>query len=157
VKTARKGKPVRAVVDTNVLVSGLFAEAGAIAELMELWIDERFELVTSEDILSELYRVLHKPTIQDHFKPSEDDIDGYIENLREKAIVTSDLYDASRIKKDAADNKFLACAMEVGADFIVSGDRHLLEIKSYHGIEIVDAKSFVEKVKSGYGRRPGNG
>ena len=67
-------RPVRAVIDTNILISGLFAESGAIAELMELWLDGRFELVTSEKILSELYRVFHKPTIQKHFNPSEDEL-----------------------------------------------------------------------------------
>ena len=115
-KKARKGKQVKAVIDTNVLVSGLFAESGAVAELMELWFDERFELVTSEAILAELYRVLHKPAIQEHFGPTEHDIDEYIETLREKAIIASDLYDTGRIKRDAADNKFLAGAMEAEAD-----------------------------------------
>jgi uncharacterized protein len=148
VKTERKEKPVRAVIDTNVLVSGLFAEAGAVAELMELWVEERFELVTSEEILSELYRVLHKPTIQEHFKPSEDDIIEYIKNLREKAIITSGRYRTGRIKKDPTDDKFLACALEAAADFIVSGDRHLLEIKSYQGIQIVDARTFLKRMKA---------
>jgi len=55
VKIEKREKPVKAVIDTNVLVSGLFAETGSVAALMELWIDEQFELVTSEEILSELY------------------------------------------------------------------------------------------------------
>ena len=147
-KTERKGKPVRAVIDTNVLVSGLFAEAGAVAELMELWVEERFELVTSEEILSELYRVFHKPTIQEHFKPSEDDIIEYIKNLREKAVITTDLYRTGRIKKDPTDDKVLACALEAAVDFIVSGDRHLLEIKSYQGIQIVNARTFLKRMKA---------
>ena len=144
-----KEKPVKAVVDTNVLVSGMFAEAGAVAELMELWYDERFELVTSEKILSELYRVLHKPTIQSHFKPSEDDIREYIETFREKAIITPDLYQTDRITKDPTDNKFLACALEAKADYVVSGDKHLREIKHFHGVKIIDVKGFVERVRKG--------
>ena len=146
-KKERKEKRVKAVIDTNVLVSGLFAEAGAVAELMDLWIDERFEIVTSEDILSELYRVLHKPAIQEHFKPSEDDITEHINLLREKASITSGRYRTARIKKDPTDDKFLACGLETGADYIVSGDRHLLEIKSYQGIQIVNARTFVKKMK----------
>lgn len=78
-KKEKREKPAKAVVDTNVLVSGMFAESGSVAEFMELWFDGKFELVTSEEILSELYRVLHKPTIQKHFKPSEDDIIEYLE------------------------------------------------------------------------------
>jgi uncharacterized protein len=147
VKAERKGKRVKAVIDTNVLVSGLFAEAGAVAELIALSVEERFELVTSEEILSELHRVLHKPTIREHFKPSEDDIIEYIKILREKAIITADRYRTGRIKKDATDDKFLACALEAVADCIVSGDRHLLEIKSYQGIQIVDARTFLKRMK----------
>ena len=115
---------------------------------MELWINGRFELVTSDEILNELYRVFHKPTIQKHFHPSEDDIEEYLEAIKEKAIITPDLYQTSRIKKDPTDNKFLACAIEAKADFIVSGDKHLKEIKQFHEIRIVDAKTFVEIVRT---------
>ncbi len=52
----------------------------------------------------------------------------------------------TRSKQIPADNKFLACALEVKADYIVSGDNHLLELKHFHGIQIVNAKAFVEKV-----------
>lgn len=128
-------------------MSGLFAESGSIAELMGLWLDGRFELVTAEEILSELYRVLHKPTIQKHFNPSEEEITEYLELIREKAIMTPALYQTSRIKKDPTDNKFLAAAVEGKADFIVSGDKHLKEIKQFQGIKIVDAKTFLERVK----------
>jgi putative PIN family toxin of toxin-antitoxin system len=147
VKKNGKEKLAKAVVDTNVLVSGLFAETGAVAELMELWIDERFELVTSEEILSELFRVLHKPTIQEHFKPAEDDIIEYIDTIREKAVITADLYRTDRITKDPTDNKFLACALESKADYVVSGDKHLREIKHFHGVKIIDVKTFVERVR----------
>jgi putative PIN family toxin of toxin-antitoxin system len=149
VKKNGKEKLAKAVVDTNVLVSGLFAETGAVAELMELWIDERFELVTSEEILSELFRVLHKPTIQEHFKPAEDDIIEYIDTIREKAVITADLYRTDRITKDPTDNKFLACALESKADYVVSGDKHLREIKHFHGVKIIDVKAFVERVTKG--------
>lgn len=146
-KIEKREKPAKAVIDTNVLVSGLFAETGSVAELMELWIDEKFELVTSEEILSELYRVLHKPSVQEHFKPAEDDINEYIETLREKATITPDLYQTDRIKKDPTDNKFLACGLESKADYVVSGDKHLREIKHFHGIKLIDVKGFVERVR----------
>jgi predicted nucleic acid-binding protein len=51
----------------------------------------------------------------------------------------------------------LACALEKKADYIVSRDPHLRNIKHYHGIQIVDATTFIEKVKvcvgSGHGER----
>ena len=97
--------------------------------------------------LYELYRVLHKPSIQKHFSPSEDEIVEYLETIKEKAIITPNLCQIDRIKKDPTDNKFLVSAIEAKADFIVSGDKHLKEIKQFQGIKIVDAKSFVEMVR----------
>jgi len=47
------------------------------------------------------------------------------------------------VKKDVADNKFVGCALEGDAVYIVSGDDHLLSIKHYRGIQIVDANSFL--------------
>ncbi|MCK5541836.1 MAG: putative toxin-antitoxin system toxin component, PIN family [Desulfobacterales bacterium] len=98
-----KKKTSRAVIDTNLFISGLFAQKGYTFKLQELWITKAF-------------------------------------------IVTKDRYKTNKIKKDQTDNKFLSCALEAKADFIVSGDNHLLELKHYHGIQIVTAKIFVNKV-----------
>jgi putative PIN family toxin of toxin-antitoxin system len=147
VKRDKRKGPIKAVIDTNVLVSGLFAESGSIAEMMDLWIDERFELVTSEKILSELYRVLHKSTIQEHFKPSEEDIIEYLDTLREKATITPGLYQTDKLQKDPTDNMVLACGLEAKADYIVSGDKHLRNLKQFQGIKVVNVKEFVEKVR----------
>ena len=145
-KNTRK-KPLKAVLDTNIFVSGLFAESGVIFELMELWADECFELATSLEILEEFYRVLHKPTIQKHFQPTEKEIIEFIEIIKERAVITPNLLEIDIIKSDPTDNKFLVCAKEAAADFIVSGDKHLKDIKQFEKIKIVDAKTFIEKVK----------
>ena len=60
--------------------------------------------------------------------------------------MTRDRYKTDRLKTDPDDNKFLACALEAKADFIVSGDNHLLELKHYQGIQIITAKIFVDKL-----------
>ena len=99
---------------------------------MELWADERFLLVTSEEILEELYRVLHKPAVQKHFKPTENEIIEFVELIREKAVITPNLYRTDIIK----------------SDFIVSGDKHLKDIREFHNTKIVDARTFIEKVKT---------
>ncbi len=65
-----------------------------------------------------------------------------------KAVIDTNLFVSThRITIDPTDNKFLACALEAKADFIVSGDHHLLELKHYQGIQIVNAKIFVNKIK----------
>jgi len=147
VKKEESKRIIKAVVDTNVLVSGLFVQSGSIAVLMKLWAERGFHLITSEAILLELYCTLHKLTIQRHFNPSEEAIMEYLKTIRKTAIITQGLYQTDRVKKDPSDNKFLACAIEGKADYIVSGDKHLKEIKQFHGVQIVDARDFIESIQ----------
>ena len=56
-------------------------------------------------------------------------------------------YILSEIKEDPSDDMFLACAMEAKADFIVSRDPHLRNLKQFHGVKIIDVKGFKEKVR----------
>ncbi len=145
----KKRKQVRAVIDTNLFVSGLFANQGYTCDLQELWINGSFELAVSEKILNEIEATLLKPYIQERLFKHKGKQKEIVELIREKSfIVTGDRYETDIIQSDHTDNKFLACALEAKADFIVSGDNHLLELKHYHKIQIVSAKIFVNKVKN---------
>ena len=138
---------LRAVVDTNLFISGLFGKDTPPAELQDLWVHREFELVTSLEILREISRVLQYPRIRARFKPREENIRRFFKLIFRKAIITKDLYSTDRITDDPSDNIFLACAMEAKADYIISGDKHLREIKHFHGIKIIDVKAFVERVR----------
>lgn len=143
----KKRKPVRAVIDTNLFISGLFAAQGYSYQLQQMWVAGAFEFAVSEEILKEIENTLLKPHIRKRLFLEDGEQASIISLIREKAtVVTADLYQTDKIKKDPTSNKFLACALEVKADYIVSGDNHLLELKYFHGIQIVDAKAFVEKV-----------
>jgi predicted nucleic acid-binding protein len=61
--------------------------------------------------------------------------------------VTKDRYKTDRITEDPDDNAFLGCALEAKAYFVVSGDNHLLSLKHFQGIQIVDAKTFVREME----------
>ena len=143
----KKKEKIRAVIDTNLFISGLFAGQGYTYQLQELWVSGAFELAASEDILKEIKNTLLKPHLRKKQLIFNGEENEFIELIRERAlIVTQDLFQTDKIKKDLSDNKFLACALEAQADYIVSGDNHLLEIKHFHGIQIVDAKTFVKKI-----------
>ena len=137
----------KAVIDTNIMVSVAFAKEGLAKELRDMIADGDFMLVASKEILKELYEVLHYPHIVKRFAPTKDDINEFIALIMEQALITKGLYNVDRIKVDPTDNMFLACALEANADYIVSRDPHLRNIKHYHGIQIVDAKTFIDKVK----------
>ena len=140
-------RKLRAVIDTNLFVSGLFAKDSVSARLQDLWINQAFELVTSIEIIKEISRVLNYPRIKERFKPTEENIRRFYRLLFRKAIISKDIYQTDKIADDPTDNKFLACALEKKADYIVSRDSHLRNLKHYHGIQIVDATPFIEKVK----------
>ena len=140
-------RKLRAVIDTNLFVSGLFARGALSAQLQDLWINQEFELVTSLEIIKEVSRMLSYPRIKERFKPKEENVRRFFRLIFRKAIISKDIYRTDKIVDDPTDNKFLACALEKKADYIVSRDPHLRNLKHFHGIQIIDATTFIEKVK----------
>ena len=67
-------RKLKAVIDTNLFISGLFAKDSLSAQLQDLWINQDFELITSVEIIKEISRVLNYPRIQERFKPTEENI-----------------------------------------------------------------------------------
>jgi putative PIN family toxin of toxin-antitoxin system len=140
---------LKAVIDTSVMVSVAFPKGELTKELRDMIADGAFTLVTSKGIMAELYRVLHYPRILKQFNASKDNIDEFIGMIMEHALLTKAKYGLRKIAADPSDDMFLACAMEAKADFIVSRDPHLRNLKQFQGIRIVDIKEFVEKVRKG--------
>jgi putative PIN family toxin of toxin-antitoxin system len=138
---------LRAVLDTNIMVSVAFSREGLARELRDMIADEAFTLVTSKEIIKELYRVLLYPHIVKRFKPSKSDINEFIAMILDRADITKGLYQVKKIEDDLTDNMFLACAIEGTADYIVSRDPHLRNLKHYRRVQIVGAKTFVDKVR----------
>ena len=79
---------LKAVIDTNILLSVAFAKEGLARELRNMIADKAFTLVTSKEILKELYQVLHYPRIMKRFAPSTDDINEFIGMIIEHATIT---------------------------------------------------------------------
>ncbi|HWR58350.1 MAG TPA: putative toxin-antitoxin system toxin component, PIN family [Thermodesulfovibrionales bacterium] len=140
---------IKAAIDTSVMLSVAFPRGALAKELRNMIANGAFILVTSKEIMAELYRVIHYPRILKQFKPSKDDIDDFIGMVMEKALITRGRYKLDKIKVDPTDDMFLACAMEAKADYIVSRDPHLRNLKHFHGVKIIDVKAFVERVRKG--------
>jgi len=141
------GRKLVAVIDTNLFISGLFGRNSTTAQLQELWIRQEFQLGTSLAIMKEVNRVLQYPRIKEHLFDEDETVRRFFRLVFRKAVVAKDDFQTDRIINDPTDNKFLACALEIKADYIVSGDNHLLSLKHFHGTQIVDAKAFIKKVK----------
>jgi hypothetical protein len=134
--------PIVAVFDTNILVMFGVRHTREASALWQAIITDRFDLLISESILRELNRVLHYPRIGPRYKLSEEDIERFLARLREVGVMLPGLYEVSVVISDPTDDKFLACALEGGADYLVTEDAHLRQLKYYHGTQIVGLEQF---------------
>ena len=133
-----------AVLDTNVLVSGLISPHGAPARIMAAWREEKIELVVSDPILQELGEVLNREKIRRYYQSVDRDLPvKLLTGLRRFARLVSGQIKVDLIEADPADNMFLSAALEARADFLVTGDHHLLQLQTYEGISIVSPVEFL--------------
>ncbi len=133
---------MRAVLDTNVLVSAVLSDAGPPGSILRAWRAGSFQIVTSPPLLSELEAVLARPRIARRLGWSETERSAFVVALGESAMIVAPKKEIALIDADPADNRVLEAAAEAGADYIVSGDRHLLDLGSYEGIDIVTPARF---------------
>lgn len=134
---------MRVVIDTNVIVSSFLSYTGPPAKIVDLWKDQAFDLVVSEEILSEYERALGYEHVQRIHKMSTEEIQKVIENFRLFAEVIKPTTKVDVVLDDPDDNKFIECAVDGGVDYIVSGDPHLLNIEHYQNIQIFTPASFL--------------
>jgi len=128
----------RIVVDTNVLVSSLFG--GRPREVMELWRDGQFVLCLSDEIVAEYLEVLMR---FGHPKREIEEFLALLSEEGERVVFVSPRERIGEVVADPEDNRFLECAVAAGAEMIVSGDRHLLGLKEFRGIQIVSPAGFL--------------
>lgn len=128
---------MRVVADASVYLSALLF-GGPPEEISSLAREGGFELLVSSSILLELATVL-----KTKFEWNEEDVAdairsvGYCSEMIKPGIVIKEV-------ADDADNRILECAVEGGADFVVSGNRHLLTLGSFRGIRIVRARELLD-------------
>ncbi|MDY0019496.1 MAG: putative toxin-antitoxin system toxin component, PIN family [Anaerolineae bacterium] len=139
---------LRVVLDTNVYVSGLILARGTPFQILEAWRQQAYILVTSELIIVEIERVLRYPRIRDRYGVTEADSARLIASLRADALIVAGINDIEPACSDPDDDKFLACALEAGADCIVTGDPDLLTLVSYAGIDILKPSEFLARLNT---------
>ncbi len=117
---------MRVVIDANVLVSAVISSAGPPRAVLTAWIEERFELVASPALLEELRGVLERPKLRRYLSPGA--AAGYLAGLGEDALIVADPPPMPGLTADPDDDYLVALARAADADYVVSGDRHLLEL-----------------------------
>lgn len=133
---------MRAVLDTNVLISGVIA-TGVPHELLVKGFDQEYQIVVSVETLTEFRDTLLK--YPDRFHMSEAEVQQEVETVRYFAEFVDPDEAITAVKSDPDDDKFLEAAVAGAVDYLVSGDTHLLDIESFRGIDIVEPRTFYER------------
>ena len=132
---------VRVVPDTNVYVSALLW-TGIPHRLLRLAEAGEVTLVTTPAIMEELREVLGRPKFRLRISTLQTSVAELMESLLSAVEVIPDLAIEPVIKRDPDDDKILACAVAAQAEWLISGDDHLLSVKRYKGIAIVTSSQF---------------
>lgn len=140
---------MRAVIDTNVIISHFLSPSGTPALILALWEKGLFELIVTEAILAEYLRVLGYEHIQSRHQMSPEEISQAVADFRSFAVVVEPDDPITVIADDRSDNMFLEAAVAGSCDYVVSGDPHLLRLGEYRGIQIMTPAAFLATLEEG--------
>lgn len=137
------------VLDANIYVSSLINTQGNPKRIVERWEQNQFDVLVSTSIIDEIGRVLRYPRIVKRHRQDEGSIQRFLELLSRQAVMVEPTVVLDVIREDQSDNRYLECAVEGKAQYIISGDKHLLELGEYRGIVILPPAAFVTLLERG--------
>jgi len=117
----------RVVLDANILIAAAISPAGVPARIVTEWEDGAFDLIVSSKLLAQVDRILRSTKLQGRVPDS--DVEDFLRRLGEHAVVVDDPPEIEPVvSADPEDDFLVAPARAAGADVIVTGDRHLLDL-----------------------------
>jgi putative PIN family toxin of toxin-antitoxin system len=135
---------LKAVLDTNVLISGILWK-GIPFNLLK-WVEERsLRIYTSLEILAEVYRVLHYPKFQQYIDNRQTSPGQLFTKIASLCTIIQVDEIVKGVCSDTDDEKFLSCALTGNVEVLVSGDKHLLDLKQYKSVRILTAQEFYQE------------
>lgn len=137
---------IRAVIDTNIVVSAFFW-GGQPRTVLNAARTKRFRMISTEAMLDELKEVISRPKFADRLALIGETAESLLENdYRALVEIVEPAHIELVIADDPEDDILIACALGGAADFIVSGDHHLLDMEQYQTIRIWPVNRFLEAV-----------
>jgi putative PIN family toxin of toxin-antitoxin system len=131
---------MRIVLDTNVFISGIFF-SGPPFQILKAWRDGEIQLLVSPPILDEYQRIGVELALQF----PDVDIRPVLDLLTIQAEIVLAPVLPSVIHDDPSDDKFLEAALAGKASCVISGDKHLLKLSVFEGIQILKPRDFVQR------------
>lgn len=134
----------RVVLDTNVLVSGVFFEDGNEFEVLKSASKGDIDVFISPDIFAEFVEVIRRPK----FQLARDEVSAACEFILSLAKFTIPLRSVKAQVRDPDDLKLLECAKQARANYIVTGDYDLLILRRFHKTRIISPSMFARQLKT---------
>lgn len=131
---------MKVVVDTNVLISGIFFD-GPPARILEAWLHGQLEFVVSHEILEEYFEVCERLSL----RYPNIDITQILILIVQNCHIVDPLPLPESASSDADDDKFIACALASDTKIIISGDSDLLAVSGYENIQVLTPREFVDR------------
>jgi len=139
---------MRIVLDTNVFISGIFF-TGPPYQILKAWRDGRVQLLVSPSILDEYQRIGTQLALQ--FR--DVDLKPFLDLLTVQAEIVLAPTLPPVIHDDPSDDKFLEAAVAGNASYIISGDKHLLRLSEFQGIQILKPRDFAQRYLRSRGKK----
>ncbi len=136
---------IKVVIDTNVFISSFFG--GNPKRIIDLWKKGEIKLCLSREIVDEYVEILKRLGLQ-----NESELQELLNTFAEghNIIFSATTPSLIIIEQDPDDNMFIECAVALGCSHIISGDKHLKQVKNYMGIKIVHPKEFLIQFLNDY-------
>lgn len=133
---------IKATYDTNTLASGTAIAQGPPSFVVNAWVNDEVEMITSEPLIDELSRTLAKPYFTSRLTPEQ--IRAFIDIVQRRASVVQITTPIPNVATHQEDNIVLATAESGGASYIVTGDHGLQSLEQFKSIHIVSPRVFTE-------------
>ena len=137
---------MRIVLDTNVALAALLWR-GTSYELLGLALAGTLQCFASDALLAELQRVLGYPKLAQRIARIDSSPAELLADYRAIVSITPPAAISPSVADDPTDDAILACAIAAAADLVVSGDAHLLNLKQFHGIDIVEPNAALQALR----------
>lgn len=134
---------IRAVLDTNVFVSGIKSRKNPPGQILHTWRKKQFTVVTSPQLLLEIHEVLRRPAILDLLRKTPEEVDEFVKMLIQKTFVTDGKLELDVLKDDPDDNMVLATAVEGQASYLVTGNKRHFPPEEFQGVKVVTPQEFI--------------
>ena len=134
---------MKVIIDTNFLISSTQWDYSVAHKLLEKLIRNNVEIFTTREILDEFAEVLKRD-----FLYNQEDTQNLLEKVLQFLTLVTPSIKVNIVKEDIDDNKIIECALESGAEYILSYDKHLLNLKEYRGIKIITPEEAIKELVS---------